>query len=651
MNDTDVITATIDRQSHTVLVVDDNAATRYATGRVLKASGFKVMEAASGLDAIEKSAVGVSAVVLDVNLPDLNGFNVCRVIRQRPSTEHLPIVHLSATHVASEDRVTGLNSGADAYLVHPAEPAVLVATVQALIRARTAEEKLRRSEQLFRAIYDHAQSGIALLDAAGVFADANGAMQRMLGRSREDLVGTPLASFTAPGQELTPAEAHWRGEVPMMHADGRIVFLEWTISEPIENGLRIATATDVSERHELERRRREVLEREQSARAAAEHHSRTKDDFIAVLSHELRTPLNSIVGWVAILQRRNPTPEALKGLEAIERNVKAQARIISDILDVSRINSGKLRVVRERVNSADLVRNALTALQKDIADRRIEVLLDLDVDADAYLDPSRFEQIFWNLMTNAIKFSPVGGTIEVRLRRSDEKLLLTVRDKGQGIAPEFLPRMFDRFSQSDSPGNRHHGGLGLGLAIVKHLAELHGGSASAHSEGIGHGTTMSVELPVFGTAYAEPPPADLEPSSPGAQDTHARPLEELDILIVEDDTGAAEMLSVILADRGATVRIARDYDTAMDALKSSWPDVVVSDIGLPGRDGYDLVRAIRALPARAGAAVLPAIALTAFARPEDRAKALDAGFNAHLAKPLKPHALVEAVLSVMRPTG
>jgi signal transduction histidine kinase/ActR/RegA family two-component response regulator len=434
---------------------------------------------------------------------------------------------------------------------------------------------------------------------------------------------------------------------------GQKVFLDCTVSEPFGEGLRIATAVDVSERHQLEQQRRELLEREQAARAAAEQHSRTKDDFIAVLSHELRTPLSAIVGWVAVMQRRDPTPDQMKALESIERNVKAQARIISDILDVSRINSGKLRVERERVDPAQVVRNALTALQKDIGDRKIRVDLDLvDFAEAAWMDPNRFEQIFWNLMTNAIKFSPPGGTVLVRLRRDGNDLSLSVRDWGQGIDPEFLPRLFDRVSQSDAPGNRRHSGLGLGMAIVKHLVDLHGGNVKASSEGVGYGSMIEVNIPVFGTTFADEaaPEFDSNGNTGGGHteaDTSGRPLENLTVLVVEDDAGAAEMLSVVLADRGASVRIASDYDTALEALRMQWPDAMVSDIGLPGRDGYDLIRAVRGLPLPAGKQRLPAVALTAFARAEDRLRALQAGFDSHVTKPLKPHALVAALRSVV----
>lgn len=660
MIDAEAINTTIDRSVHTVLVVDDNPATRYSTARVIRAAGFRTAEAGTGAEALDLVGSGVSAVVLDVHLPDTDGFEVCRIIRSRPSTASLPVVHLSAAYIKDEDRVTGLNAGADGYMVHPVEPAVLVATLQALIRARTAEDQLRRSEQRFRAIYDQAQSGIALLDEQGRFADVNPALLRMLGRSGAELLGRPVSAF-APAEWQKAIETNlltqpdqrppWRGEFPLLAANGRPVRLEWSVSSHVEPGVRIAIAIDVSERYELEQRRREVLEREQAARQDAERHSRTKDDFIAVLSHELRTPLNAIVGWVHILKRRGTTPEADKGLEAIERNVKTQARIISDILDVSRINSGKLRLDREWTDPADLITGSIDALAAPIREKKIRIDTDVErAHQQAWLDPARFQQIFWNLMTNAIKFSPEGGSVLVRLQRSGEHLSLEVQDFGQGIKPDFLPHLFDRFTQSDSPGNRRHGGLGLGLSIVKHLVDLHGGEVEARSEGIGKGTVMRVELPAEPSGETILEPVETE-SGYEAGSIDAMALEGLDVLLVEDDREAVEMMTLVLEDRGAQVRTAGDFDSALLALQQAWPDVLVSDIGLPGRDGYELVRRVRQLQQEQGARHLPVIALTAFARPEDRQKTLDAGFDLHLAKPLKPHLLLDAIDRCCRPAG
>jgi PAS domain S-box-containing protein len=650
MSDADVFNTTIDRSRHLLLVVDDNPGTRYATARVLRAAGFRTAEAASGGEALELVGQGVSAVVLDVHLPDIDGFQVCRNIRSRPAPRLLPVVHLSGAFVRSEDRVTGLNAGADAYMVHPVEPAVLVATLQALIRARMAEEELRRSEQRFRAIYNQADSGIALVDGQGRFADVNPALVALLGRSREELVGRAISELAPPEWRLAverdvaaPAAggAPWRGEFPLQRPDGRLVHLEWSISPHVEPGVRIAIAIDMSGRHELEQRRREVLAREQAARVQAEHHSRTKDDFVAVLSHELRTPLNAIVGWVHILKRRGVTPQGLRGIEAIERNAKTQARIISDILDVSRINSGKLHLDAEWADPAELVTSALDSLSVAANDRHIQVDTEIEgAHEPAWLDPARFQQVFWNLMTNAIKFSPEGGRVLVRLARRDDWLRLEVQDFGPGIKADFLPHLFDRFTQSDSPGNRAHGGLGLGLSIVKHLVELHGGSVSAHSGG-GQGTLMRVDLP----AQARGLGTNDAPDTEGGPDGEDRPyaLQGLDVLLVEDDREASEMMQVVLADRGATVRSVPDYDSALAALQQAWPDVLVSDIGLPGRDGYELVRRLRQFEGETRRGRLPVIALTAFARPEDSQKSLAAGFDLHLAKPLKPHLLLAAI--------
>lgn len=654
MIDADVIKVTIDRARYTVLVVDDNPATRYSTGRVIRAAGFRTAEAASGAEALEQIGQGVSAVVLDVHLPDIDGFELCRMIRANPATSSLPVVHLSAQRIREEDRVTGLNAGADGYLVHPVEPAVLIATLQALIRARTAEDELRRSEQRFRAIYNEAQSGIALIDEDGRFADVNPALLRILGRRREEMVGQPAIAFVPPQARsaferhaATPSaeRAPWRGELPLLHAGGYAVPLEWSISSRVEPGVRIAIAIDVSERHELEHRRRDVLEREQAARQLAEHHSRTKDDFIAVLSHELRTPLNAILGWVHILKRRGAPAEDSRGLDAIERNVKTQARIISDILDVSRINSGKLRLDREWADPAELVTSSLQALTASWNAKRLQVQTELaGAHSPAWLDPARFQQIFWNLMTNAIKFTPEGGRIDVRLRRDGPRLLLEVQDHGQGIASAFLPHLFERFTQSDAPGNRRHGGLGLGLSIVKHLVELHGGQVSATSEGAGRGTRMVVELPAEPAAGTAADASDTE----GGPEADEPPVQGLDLLVVEDDREAAEMITMVLSDRGARVRIAPDFDAALAALEQAWPDVMISDIGLPGRDGYELARRVREIEQARGAQRLPMIALTAFGRAEDQRKALAAGFDTHLAKPLSPHALLRAIVAGQR---
>ncbi len=642
------LNVSIDRSKHTVLVVDDNPVTCYATSRALRAAGFRTLEAGTGQEALDLSLGDISAVVLDVHLPDIGGFEVCRAMREREATSALPIVHLSAAFIADTDKVAGLDAGADAYLTHPAEPAMLVATVQALVRARLAEDRVNHSEAKFRSIYEQAQSGIALIDEQGRFVDANPAMLEMMGRGAEEVLGRPLADFSAPGHEEqiqrigTPQNVQplWREEVVFLDAQGNLLHLEWSMAPSANGELRVAAVSNVSNRIQLEQERKLLLEREQAARAAAERYSRSKDDFVAVLSHELRNPLSAIMMNVHQLLRKSPPPEFARSLDAIKRNASTQARIISDILDVSRINSGKLALEREWIEPAALISSSLDSLKAMIEAKRLTLRLDTHTRGiKAFLDPARFQQIFWNILNNAIKFSNEGGALEVGLEARDSDLVLTVRDHGKGIEAQFLDRIFEKFTQAATPGSRTAGGLGLGLSIVKHLVDLHSGQISVTSPGLGQGATVTVLLP---QGQSESP--HQEPGWTGLGD-NADMLPGVRILVVEDDTEAANLLVLILQERGATVSMAGDYDAAMASLQAQGADVIVSDIGLPGKDGYDLIRDVRA--SQAAYAQVPAIALTAFGREADRQLALEAGFDHHLAKPLQPQKLLDAIKSLL----
>ena len=647
----DSLKVTIDRSQHTVLVVDDNPATCYATARALRAAGFRTIEAGTGQQALAMSSGNVSAVVLDVHLPDIGGFEVCRMMRERESTHALPIVHLSAAFIAETDKVAGLNAGADAYLTHPAEPAMLVATVQALIRARLAEELVHRSEAKFRSIYEQAQSGIALIDDAGCFHDANPAMLEMLGRRVDEVLGRPVADFAAPGhaeriQESVGAaqgsQTLWRKEFALVASGGAPLYVEWSMAVGAPGELRVSAVSNVSSRIALEAERRLLLEREQAARASAERYSRAKDDFVAVLSHELRNPLSAIMMNVHQLLRKSPPVEFAKSLDAIKRNANTQARIISDILDVSRINSGKLNVEREWTDPATLVSASLDSMKADIDKRRLVLRLDIRTHGEpAFLDAARFQQIVWNIVANAVKFSNEGDPLDVSLVVENGQLHLTVQDHGRGIEASFLERIFDKFTQVAAPGSRSHGGLGLGMSIVRHLVDLHGGSIAVTSDGLGQGTTVRIAMPLS-TAPEGSPDA---PDAGASPDNGAEELRNVRILVVEDDREAADILVLILQERGATVRWAEDFDTAVACLAHESMDVLVSDIGLPGRDGYQLMRHVRA--GGAGQPGIPAIALTAFGRDADRESALDAGFHIHLAKPLQPQKLLSAIKSLL----
>ena len=649
MLEIEVVGLTIDRSKHTVLVVDDNPATLYSTARTLRAAGFKTEEAVCGNDALQVSVKdGISAVVLDVHLPDMNGFEVCKKLREHPKTAVLPVIHLSATYIADKDKVQGFNSGADAYLTHPAEPPILIATVQALVRARLAEDQLRKSEAKFRAIYTQAESGIALIDESGVFIDANPALLRMLGRPFDHVIGRNVVDFAPPAWvpavnglvDRGDTTANQPGEIfALSLPNGEEVYLEWMMSAHVEPGLRVGSVTDISSRMKLEEQRESLLERETAARTTAEQHSQTKDNFIAVLSHELRNPLNAMLMGLHVMLRKGGSPEMEKGLRMIERNAKAQARIISDILDVSRINSGKLTLDRELINPASVVTAALEGMKEAIDQKKLSVALEVSTAHEpVWVDATRIQQIFWNILNNAIKFSEPGGSIEVTMSKSGGVLTLVVQDHGKGIDPEFLKTIFEKFSQGATPGNRAHGGLGLGMSIVKHLVELHGGSVAVASGGLGQGARVTLEIP----ALSAPPNSDFGSLDPAKLDPDSD-LTGINILVVEDEPQNREMLTMILRDRGAHVVTAENYDEALRSLTTGRPSVLLSDIGLPGQDGYDLVKEVRRQEREKSLSRLPAIALTAFGRAQDVEKAIESGFDAHLAKPLRAHELVTLI--------
>lgn len=640
----------LDRSRHTLLVVNDDPVGRYATVRLLQSAGFPVVEASTGMEALALADERLSAVVLDIHLPDIDGLEVCRRLRRQPTTFKLPVIHLTAAYLTDEDKVRGLDSGADAYLTHPVEPAVLVSTIQALVRTREAEDAMRHSEAKFRAAFERAPSGICLVDTLdGRLLDVNPAMLALL--AREQVAGSLLLDFVAPADaEVAAVFLHGlahettHAEFQLVQPGGAVLPIEWAAATYTEPGIAMIVATDMSQRLLLAHQRQELLDRERSARGTAERHNRLKDDLIAVLSHELRTPLNVILNWSLMLQRRSQ-PELLeRGLAAIERNALIQARLISDILDMSRLNLGKLPLNLHWIDVGSVVAASVTAVQPLLERSKHRLRLDLErEDFKVCADDARIQQVLWNLLGNAIKFSPAGSEISLILRAEIDAVAITVADQGQGIAKDFLPFVFDRFAQSDAASNRQHCGLGLGLAIVKNLVEAHGGRVAVASAGAGHGAQFTFWLPAQNTTR----PAD----EPGAPNGHApldpvpsAPLVGLRVLVVEDDEEAGAMLSMILGEQGMQVRHETSVDAALESLASQGFDLLISDIGMPGRDGYDLIRELRS---REGAGPhLPAIALTAFSREGDRINALDAGFDVHLGKPLRPQSLLTQILRI-----
>jgi signal transduction histidine kinase/CheY-like chemotaxis protein len=385
----------------------------------------------------------------------------------------------------------------------------------------------------------------------------------------------------------------------------------------------------------------------------AEEASRSREEFLSVVSHELRTPLNAIIGWTNILTTREGDRELLgKGLRAIDRNARAQVRIIGDILDVSRIATGKLRLSLHPVDLAPVLRGAVDAVRLAAEAKKVALALALSSACEAQSiavlgDPERLHQVALNLLTNAIKFTPSGGQVTLTVEVDATGVLFSVSDTGIGISPEVLPRVFDRFWQADSSATRAQGGLGLGLALVRYIVEMHGGSVRGESEGPGKGATFVVRLPTSSALIAVQVAEGDRGSAPGEApfDRGGAELQGLRVLVVDDDPDARDVTARIFGIAGAEVAVAGSAAEALEAVKASCPDILVSDIGMPERDGYWLLRSIRALPPPAGG--IAAVALTAYAAPEDIDRAIHAGFRAHIAKPAVPDALVEAVAEIV----
>lgn len=625
-----------------ILVVDDNAAALYATSRVLRSAGYEVLEAstgAAGLDAAPKADL----VVLDINLPDMDGFEVCRRIRASPQTSRLPVLHLSATFTNSADYTQGFEAGADSYLTRPVEPPVLIATVRTLLFARHADLIRRRTDARFRTMFDLAPVAIAILDDRLTIESVNPAFCTLTGYPADELVGRPFeaclseAAWNAKEIEAARSVTDDRraGRFTFRRKDGSLADIEWQVARERDSGVRILVAEDVSHRLQAERTRESLLMSERAARAEAERSNRLKEEFLATLSHELRNPLNAILGWATVLSRKSGLPDSVvQGLQAIERNSRIQARMISDLLDYAGITFGKVRLVVETIDPYSVVRAAIDGVAGAARDAGVEIRASFDDDTlRIEADPARLQQIAWNLLANAIKFSSRGGVVDVTAGRHGDSFRLVVKDRGEGIDPEFLPRIFERFSQQDATTTRSHGGLGLGMAIVKQLSEVHGGHIRAESRGKGHGATFTLDVPLSR--------CDAAPSPSDSQMLRNVDFSKIIALVVEDDHDARELTRRILTDVGATVIEAASADAAMTLIADSNANILVSDIGMAQEDGYQLLRRLRALGY--GPDVLPAIALTAFARTEDRDAALAAGFQDHLVKPLDPPTLIRRV--------
>ena len=560
-----------------ILLVDDHDENLLALEAILADPAYNLVRARSGRDALrEVLARDFALILLDVAMPDLDGYETAALIRQRERSRDTPIIFLTANYRTDTHVFRGYSVGAVDYLFKPFTPEVLKSKVAVFVELFTKREALKRQTEALRHAHDELEERVQLRTRE--LADANEALR-----------------------------------------------------------------AEIAERVRIEKERLALLEREQLARTQAESVNRMKDEFLATLSHELRTPLNAILGWAHLLTTGKADPStAQRALNVIRNNAMAQSQLIEDILDVSRIIGGKLRLNLAPVRLRDVMEAALDSVvpaaeAKGITiDRQLE---DLDPIAG---DRDRLQQVFWNLLSNAVKFTPRDGRVTVRVARFEHDALISVEDTGIGITAEFLPYVFDRFSQADGSATRRHGGLGLGMAIVRYLVELHGGTVRAESAGENRGATFTASIPMRAVQAVADAHALPSSCAEGAAAEELPQLSGVRILVVDDQHDSRALLGTLLQEQGASVCSAASTAEALETFTRERPDVVVSDIAMPGEDGYDLIRAVRARPAREGG-LTPAVALTAYVRAEDVAAALAAGYQRHLRKPIVVSELIGTV--------
>ena len=656
-----------------ILMVDDHAPNLVALDAILQPLGQKLVKAHSGTEALRELLEGDFALILmDVQMPGMDGMETARLIKERPRNRHVPIIFLTAIAKDPSYIFRGYKQGAVDYLLKPFDPEILRAKAavfvdlwrkgeqlrrqQAMLRAQEIIEQERRNETRFRGLTDSMPQCVWAARADGEIYFCN--------RVWRDYAGPEagISFFDAlPEEEVASVRAAWRAaihsgqplerEQRLQRRDG-----EWrwhlarTLPERDDRGRItgwICTATDIDQHKRMEAANQKLLASEKEARAQAEVANRTKDEFLATVSHELRTPLNAILGWTRMLRTGAVEARSMaRVLETIERNARAQTQLVEDILDVSRIIAGKLRVNIQATDLHAVARAALDAVRPAAEAKGVLLACELSPGSAEFCgDPDRIQQVIWNLLANAIKFTPREGKVELQLCRVESQLEIRVVDTGMGIVADFLPHVFDRFRQADSSITRTQGGLGLGLAIVRHLVEVHGGTVDAFSEGEGKGARFVVRLPVRAVAPAPEPLPEREPPviSDLMDPTVPNLLSAIDVLVLDDEADARELISAVLVKAGARVRTARSADEAIALLRAQRPDVVLSDLGMPGEDGYSFIRRVREI-----APNLPAAALTAYASIDDHQRALEAGFQAHVTKPIEPVDLTLLVASLVR---
>ncbi|MCX6968468.1 MAG: response regulator [Verrucomicrobia bacterium] len=663
----------------TILVVDDTLASLKLLADILAAEGYNIRPADSGELAMASVASSPpELILLDIRMPGMDGFEVCRRLKEQQESREIPVLFISAT-TAQEERVKGLKVGGVDFISKPFQREDLLARVGIhleLARLRTnlenqvaqrtaelkaayeqleneleerkqAEDELRVSETRFKSMFNEAPLGIAVVDSLnGRFYSVNAMFAKIAGRTVEELVQIDWMSITHPEDiqaDLDKMAEMNAGKIPgfqmekrYLRPDGSHVWINMTIApmyvEDKTHPIHLLMIEEITERKRMEEGLKAAKLSAERAKEAAEESSRAKDRFLAILSHELRTPLTPVLALTSALVADESLVDALiKDIQTIHRNVELEARLIDDLLDVTRVVRGKIKLDKRPVDLGEIIKRAVEVCLEDIKVRRIHFGVKCEGEPYPILaDTARLQQVFWNLLKNALKFTPKDGCIGIECRRVGQSVVAEVKDSGRGIAAEDLVRIFNPFEQIERRESGALGGLGLGLTLSKSLVELHGGTIEAKSEGLGLGATFCVTLPLVEEST-------LSIKSPALPSPPAHP-RSLRILLVEDHGDTARILSRLLRNQGHEVRIAGDLKHALE-LSRQWEfDLLLSDLGLPDGNGRDLMRQLRSTRPK-----IPGIAISGFGTEEDIRQSLAVGFEEHLVKPLNIAALGAAI--------
>jgi PAS domain S-box-containing protein len=625
-----------DRNHARILLVDDDLVKRYTIAKTLIRAGFEIQEAGSGFEALRLVASLPDLVILDVKLPDIDGFEVCRRIKSTPATSAIPVLHISTTFIHMEDKVHGLDSGADGYLTNVAEPMELIATVRALLRARRAEDAAQLSSRQWQTTFDAITDGVMLLDSSGKVVQANRTLERILGRAWTEIVGKDPSELWDESPE--PGSTLFAKMLESHRREARDISLgeSWlhVAVDPLRDAVgaikgAICLVADITDRKRMEM---ELLDQAQKLQEA----SQRKDEFLAMLAHELRNPLAPLANTLQIIRLQvqgNPLIE--ESLDVARRQIQHMSRLLEDLFDVSRITRGRVELRRNAVDLKSVVNHAVEATLPVIDAYRHKLTINLPPEPFwVEGDSTRLEQIVTNLINNAAKYTEPGGRITITLGHEAGQALLTVRDTGIGMTLELQNRIFDLFVQDDRSLDRARGGLGIGLTLVRSLVELHDGTVSVSSPGPGQGSVFEVRLPLIKERLSHT--EKITPSSPN----HAP--RRLRILVVDDNRDSARTMAKILELDGHEVVCVYDGLSVIGKVASDQPEVILLDIGLPGIDGYQVAQQLRQRYAKQEHML---IAVTGYGGELNNTRAQLAGFDHFLVKPVNLSALKEMLAS------